>query len=400
MANIAEMLVAQGLQSSQNVPDASAGFAKGAELAGHIEKVRQQRAALEQQKEESRLAKMKDMSDSIGKMKDLSPKARTGYKQYLISKAQSYGVDDVFSPDRIELIGTDEDSIGKFQTLVDDVAAGRTTMSDATSIIKDDASFHSIQPDSMAKISEAGLVATKNREAMKRTIAAGELAMGRQLQGQAAAPGVKLRTDAAADYADFESSGGKNKFEAGISALEGVAKGLESGKVSTRNFSNFIPYLGTNTSFQAAVNPTKEAFKNDAQAILEETLKVTLGAQFTEGEGKRRLDRIWDDKQPTDENARRVRNLIDTMKHDYKERIKFFKKAGVWQEGSGEDTSKDKLRLTPPGESTRSSRIPVITVDKKIKYNLLNDNDKMTFINGMANRLGVSPENLRKEWGL
>jgi len=112
-----------------------------------------------------------------------------------------------------------------------------------------------------------------------------------------------------------------------------------------------------------------------------------MGAQFTEGEGKRRLNRIWNDKASSKENARRLREDIEKLKGEMKAKEQAFKEAGFNVTG----------KEAPTGNKKPWSGLPA---GKAEQFKTLPKGEQSRALKGLLERYDVSIEQLKKDLGL
>jgi hypothetical protein len=126
--------------------------------------------------------------------------------------------------------------------------------------------------------------------------------------GKDLTPGQKKRDEKAAeDIYQWESGGGQDMVSQ-IAQLKPVIAALEAGQ----------PITGIRTAIQpdlllALTNPKAVGAKEAVAEVVQRNLRVILGAQFTEKEGKMLMDRAYNPALPPEENARRVRRLLKQM---------------------------------------------------------------------------------------
>ena len=113
----------------------------------------------------------------------------------------------------------------------------------------------------------------------------------------------------AKDYAAWTAGGGMAGLETKLRVLEEALDVLESSDTITG------PVFGRLPKFiQQMVNPQSQDVRADVEKSIQETLRQTLGAQFTAKEGESILARTYDPTQGEASNARRARNLIEDLR--------------------------------------------------------------------------------------
>ena len=120
--------------------------------------------------------------------------------------------------------------------------------------------------------------------------------------------GEEFEKTVAKDLGKF-AAGGFAAVETNLNKLEDVLKTLETENV-TGVFQGTLPDLAlTLTGQEKAV-----AVRNDIESIIFQSLKETLGAQFTEREAERLIRSNFNPLLSEEENAKRIRRLRDEIK--------------------------------------------------------------------------------------
>lgn len=119
----------------------------------------------------------------------------------------------------------------------------------------------------------------------------------------------KADEEFAKDYAAWTAGGGMAGLETKLRVLEEALDVLESSDTITG------PAFGRLPKFmQQVINPQSQDVRADIEKSIQETLRQTLGAQFTAKEGESILARTYDPTQDEASNARRARNLIEELR--------------------------------------------------------------------------------------
>lgn len=109
--------------------------------------------------------------------------------------------------------------------------------------------------------------------------------------------------------------GEKTKAASRINQLNAVTNILETQKRITG------PVLGlTPDVVQSFVAPASREARANAERVIQEGLRATIGAQFTRAEGEAFLARSYDPKAPQADNARRLRSIVTQMTESAKDR--------------------------------------------------------------------------------
>lgn len=84
---------------------------------------------------------------------------------------------------------------------------------------------------------------------------------------------------------------------------------LESGELTTRGFTDYLPqFAGFKDSMQAALAPVKQDAVNRVMGVVFQSLRATLGAQFTQKEAERLVAAAYNPKLTVEQNLGRLRS--------------------------------------------------------------------------------------------
>ena len=125
-------------------------------------------------------------------------------------------------------------------------------------------------------------------------------------------PAELARDKAAGGTLNKWDDSGRATIQSNIGALEEVIGGLESGQIKTRGWVDALPFAGDWA--RAIVNPTGQDAKDRVQGVIFQTLRETLGAQFTEKEGQRLVEASYNVKLSPEQNAARLRDYTNGLK--------------------------------------------------------------------------------------
>lgn len=344
MASIAEQIVGSALQSAQQAPDIAGNMAKGAQLAQQAEQISQNRAKLEQAKQEHELAKFEKVGgwiDTASKMPDGAAK-KAFLRNFVPNGIKALGLQDKVDPTVFSMIQGDP-NLGSFIT--HQIRTGKTNMSVLSS------------PDGVAELAASpeyqqfgGLEALKNtvdatrpelEKAQEAQIKAGELEdraeayaaaqANKAGAARADAGNVELSKEIAKKYSDYSAAGGRAGLQSALTSLRSAANALQTGTVVTGGISNKIPGFKSD-DVQSSLNPKLLEMRTQAQAALNTVLRSTLGAQFTEREGERVLNQVWDDKLSPGANAKKILNKVKELESNVKGAESEFRRFGFMSE--------------------------------------------------------------------
>lgn len=113
----------------------------------------------------------------------------------------------------------------------------------------------------------------------------------------------------AKDYLAWTTGGGMAGLETKLKTLDEALNILETSNTITG------PVIGRMPKFiQQMVNPASQDVRADIEKAIQESLRQTLGAQFTAKEGESILARTYDPTQQEGSNTRRSRKLIEELR--------------------------------------------------------------------------------------
>jgi len=119
-------------------------------------------------------------------------------------------------------------------------------------------------------------------------------------------PAELARDKAAGGTLNKWNDSGRSTIQSNINTLNEVITGLEDSNIKTRGFIDALPF-GADWA-RAIMNPTGADAKDRVQGVIFQTLKETLGAQFTEKEGKRLVEASYNSMLSPEANAARLRD--------------------------------------------------------------------------------------------
>lgn len=124
-----------------------------------------------------------------------------------------------------------------------------------------------------------------------------------------ASPGQKaIDTAFGQEYAAFNASGGFADVQKSLSQLASAAEKLdEKGNISGPVVGNVPDFIG------GFVNPEAIATREEIQEVAQRNLRLVLGAQFTEKEGDKLIQRVFNPSLQEGTNKERVRLLAEQI---------------------------------------------------------------------------------------
>lgn len=129
------------------------------------------------------------------------------------------------------------------------------------------------------------------------------------------------------EYVDHISGSSAADTKRSIRELEDVSKSLEEIDTATGAFIGLVP-----KAVRDIVTPRGAAMQDIVESVVQKSLRETLGAQFTEKEAERLIDRAYNPRLDEKENKRRVDNLIQQIKEAAKskqEAVEYYEANGT-----------------------------------------------------------------------
>lgn len=318
--SLADMLVQSSLQGAQaSGEQLASGIKTGAALAQQIEQTQQIRQQMEQQKEQLQLQKVDKLTGLMEKGAAIKSKAARNafFKNYIPKTAAALGLQNFIPEDTMMMIQADPEQAKKLTLLKAKIRSGEMTMSDAVSQLDPEA-FASMDEAEVMQLEAADKFRIDNQEKMGRAQFVASEAGARADEARTQAGQVELAKKVADKYATYTAGGGRAGMQSSLKSLKDVANALENGVVTTGGATTKLPWLKSDDA-QSMLNPKMVEFKTQAQAALNNVLRATLGAQFTEGEGVRVLNQVWDDRQAPAVNAKKVRSKLKELEQNVKD---------------------------------------------------------------------------------
>lgn len=154
-----------------------------------------------------------------------------------------------------------------------------------------------------------------------------EMGGGEQV-AKALTPAQKKVDEAfAKDYSDFTVGGGYSNVKSNLDTLRSLADEAEKSNVMSGPIAGNVP-------FKSVFNPKAADAEDRVRAIIFQSLRDTLGAQFTEKEGERLVQTAWNPSLDEKTNAKRLRETlqkIETMAQAKQAAADYYEQFGTLQ---------------------------------------------------------------------
>jgi len=138
-------------------------------------------------------------------------------------------------------------------------------------------------------------------------------------QGRNLTAGQKKADEAfGKEYVDWIAKGGKADVEKNLAQLAPVLEALGGRKdVLPQNITggglSFLPF-GLDKTARELLDPKSIAAQEQVEEVVQRNLRVVLGAQFTEKEGKMLIERAFNPRLDESENLKRLTRLINQIR--------------------------------------------------------------------------------------
>lgn len=121
------------------------------------------------------------------------------------------------------------------------------------------------------------------------------------------------------EYSDLQAGGGIQGAKKNLQGLQSVQERLKS--APEPNFleraAGYLP-----DSFRSALTPEAKAQEDAVKGAIQNTLRQTLGSQFTEKEGTAILNRAYDPRLSNAENLKRVQKEAEALKSQLEQKMR------------------------------------------------------------------------------
>ena len=392
MASLSELLLRGSQEAIQSIkPEGIAQpFAQGVGLAQQAEKIKQNRAALEQKKVEMNLNKnlsFMEKYNSVMKIKDKSVRNKV-LKSTIPAFRDALGLQDTFTDEMIDIMPSEEVQNkleGLRLDLTDRVEKGEISAAQALQEWNSKVRPENIGLLDTESLAVAQKFATQEAGDIKAAQIAAQTKSEEAQRKEAARGKVKASEALATEFTKFQAAGGQAQLESNLKKLENAAKKLESGEVKTGRLAAFLPgEVG-----QEVLTPEVVAIRDDVRGAIQATLRQTLGAQFTEKEGQAIFNRAFNPRLSSAENARRVNQEIDKIRATINNKVKAFENAGFKTDSKGKTARKVK-----------SAGGKTITKKQVESLKQLSDAGKNTVLEKLADINKISVEEVKSALGI
>lgn len=153
------------------------------------------------------------------------------------------------------------------------------------------------------------------------------------------------------EYVEYVAAGGFSDTKKQLGQLRQVSSELRTGKDITGPSVGVIP-----RSIRSVINPKSIAVQDSVEEVVQRNLRLILGAQFTEEEGKRLIERAYNPLLSQSENKKRIDRLIVQIEDAARAKQaagKYYEQHGTLKGFKGKIPSLEDFGLVP------EQRVPV-----------------------------------------
>ena len=151
------------------------------------------------------------------------------------------------------------------------------------------------------------------------------------------------------DYSDFAAQGGIASLDKNIGKLKDVQKMLKDGDYNLTGAGlGMVPDFIRNITHEKSI-----AARDSVESVIQQSLRQILGAQFTEKEAERLIQRSYNESLTEEENAKRLGETIkelEAMGKAKEKAARYFEKNGTLA-GFKADLPSQKSSYAPHGET-------------------------------------------------
>lgn len=392
--SIADMLIQGSSETAQSTgAGLESGIKTGAALAQNIQEMQFKRQAIEQKKQDLSLQKIKSVADTLKLANDSKdPKLRNLLlNQVAPNKAKALGVEQVYTPDFFEAVKQAPVLLAKANGLrlhlEDEVNNGRMTGGQAAQIYTSQlGDVEGLAASDFDKFSAAQKFSVSEEGKTQRAHELAQAQLGKQIQGQNAAPKVEAAKKINDEYVNYEAQGGKSGIDSKLKVLEEVRDKLASGKIKTGTITAAV----FGDKGLAALDPDVKAALDDVRNSIQ--LKKALDSQFSAKEAEITFARAIDPVLPNRLNVKKLDNMISALKSERFNKEEQFRKYGLLQT---EAPIKNKVM-------NDYSQLDRQTMDRhKANISQLTDpSDIEKYLKKYSKTYGVSIDEAKKQLGL
>lgn len=297
--------VAQGAQANSDV------VKSGIQAATMQEQIQKQQQDVEQQKTEianAKFGKITDMMDRITREPNLT--ARKNLATALNTTAQQLGM-GTLSPMAIDQVVNDDETRNQYRQLINNPQFAKVFKDPRAQQDYMQALFNQFGPKE--GLAQANKMLDQHHKEVEEGLESQKIGAIRQKEA-AKGPTLTVGQEAAdknfaKDYQDWNAQGGYAAVDKQLNQLEESANILEKDPDLVGGITSALP-----DQVRKRLNSKAFNVEQMVKQAVQGSLKATLGAQFTEQEGKKVEDRSFDAALPAKENIARIRATVKELR--------------------------------------------------------------------------------------
>jgi len=166
----------------------------------------------------------------------------------------------------------------------------------------------------------------------------------------------------AKEYADFVTKGGYTAVKQNLDMLDRASEQLDKSDTISGGMIGLLP-----KAVRDIIVPEGAAVQDQIEQVIQSSLRPILGAQFTENEGKRLMERTFNPRMTEAENKTRLVSLFNRIKdaaEEQKKAARYFEDNGTLKGYKGRIiTSVDDLMQKDQSGSKKSSPDSLVHVE-------------------------------------
>lgn len=178
-----------------------------------------------------------------------------------------------------------------------------------------------------------------------------------------------LDKDFAKEYSRYSAQGGSASIDKNLNQLKEVMGRLsEDDDITGTLREKLIPFEGVSNYVRSIVNEDAQNIKDKVEQVIQQSLRQTLGAQFTEKEAQRLIERSYNPRLSDEKNMERLQETIDELQTIVGSKDaagKYFEKHGTLSGFSSQDVPDTQSAPITFKRRTKDGRTAIFDENKK-----------------------------------
>lgn len=328
MASIADQLIGT---VSEGIQQTTGNIAQGAALAKSAQDVVDRRQQLELQKQQHEMSKIEKIAEwyETGAKMDPGPARNAFMNEFIPQGISALKPQTPINPIVQKMLSSDPLLAAR---LISEIRSGNIELSALTDPnavgqlaqnlkqYGDEQTFKDTVQEYLPELKKANEFVTGEEGKAYRAKLAAEAALGKQKQGQEAAPEVEFNKKLADSAAAFVSKD-KNDLQNTLDKAERSVETLVTGKVKLGGIVKGL--IAKSPTIQASLDPNTKALIDDVRGLINMRLALS-DPNPTKEQVDQVLGRIIDPALPNDKNIQKIRDYITKTRGELEAKQKLF----------------------------------------------------------------------------